>query len=66
MPEHLPGFEILTKHKEVIRQLINYAAIPIPKLMAHYKLGIPQSVVLNYEAPLVLAESPSLSPPGRP
>jgi hypothetical protein len=38
MPEHLPGFEILTKNKEAIRQLVNYAAILIPKLMARYKL----------------------------
>jgi hypothetical protein len=33
MPEHLPGFEIATKHKEAIRQLFNFAEIPIPKLM---------------------------------
>lgn len=52
MPEHLPGFEILTKHKEAIRQLVNYAAIPIPKLMARYKLGYSTiRRVLNYEAP---------------
>ena len=38
-PEHLPGFEILTKHKEAIRQLVNFAAIPIPKLEAYYKLS---------------------------
>jgi len=51
MLEHLPGFEILTKHKEAIRQLVNYAAIPIPKLIARYKLGYSTiRRVLNYEA----------------
>ena len=52
MLEHLPGFEILTKHKEAIRQLYNYAAIPIPKLMARYYLTYrTMTQVLNYEAP---------------
>ena len=52
MLEHLPGFEILTKHKEAIRQLFNFAAIPIPKLMVRYKLGYTSiRRVLNYEAP---------------
>jgi hypothetical protein len=51
MLEHLPGFEILTKHKEAIHQLVNYAAIPIPKLMARYKLSYSTiRRVLNYEA----------------
>jgi hypothetical protein len=50
-PEHLPGFEILTKHKEAIRQLVNFAGIPIPKLEAYYKLGYSSILkVLHYEA----------------
>ena len=39
IPEYLPGFEILTKHKEAIRQLFSYTAIPIPKLAARYKVS---------------------------
>ncbi len=35
MPEHLSGFEILTKHKEAIRKLISYAAISIMKLFTN-------------------------------
>ena len=51
-PEHLPGFEILTKHKEAIRQLVNFAAIPIPKLEAYYKLSYLTILkVLYYKAP---------------
>jgi hypothetical protein len=50
-PEYLPGFEILTKHKEAIRQLVNFASIPIPKLEAYYKLGYSTILqVLHYEA----------------
>jgi hypothetical protein len=50
MPEHLLGFEIATKHKEAIRQLLNFAEIPIPKLMDRY--GLEYSTVqqiLNYD-----------------
>lgn len=52
MPEYVPGFEILTKHKEAIRQLVNYASIPIPKLAVRYNLSC-RSIrrVLNYEVP---------------
>ncbi|RFU26349.1 hypothetical protein B7463_g9989, partial [Scytalidium lignicola] len=51
-PEHLPGFEILTKHKEAIRQLVNFAGIPIPKLEKYYKLSYSTILkVLHYEAP---------------
>ncbi|KAF8859344.1 HET-domain-containing protein [Acephala macrosclerotiorum] len=51
-PEHLPGFEILTKHKEAIRQLVNFASIPIPKLEKYYKLDYSTiRKVLHYEAP---------------
>lgn len=52
MEDHLPGFEILTKHKEAIRQLYNFAGIPIPKLMNRYHLGYTSiRRVLGYEAP---------------
>ncbi|CZR66730.1 uncharacterized protein PAC_16631 [Phialocephala subalpina] len=51
-PKYLPSFEILTKHKEMIRQLVNFAGVPIPKLEAYYKLGYsPILKVLHYEAP---------------
>jgi hypothetical protein len=33
MPEHQPGFEIATKHKEAIRQLHRFAKIPVIALM---------------------------------
>jgi hypothetical protein len=39
MPEHLPGFEILTKHKEAICQLFNFAVILIRNLIVCYKLS---------------------------
>jgi hypothetical protein len=52
MPEHLPGFEIATKHKEAIRQLFNFAEIPIPKLMDRYKLRYSTvRRILNYDIP---------------
>jgi hypothetical protein len=38
MPEHLPGYEILTKHKEAIRQLHKYAKISVLQLSGYYSL----------------------------
>ena len=43
--EHLPGFEVPTKHKEAIRQLYGFAKIPVERLMARYKL--PKSTILK-------------------
>jgi hypothetical protein len=34
MPEHLPGFEIPTKHKEAMRQLHKFAKILVEALIA--------------------------------
>jgi hypothetical protein len=39
IPDYIPSFEILTKHKEAIRQLVYYASIPIPKLTVYYKVN---------------------------
>jgi transposase len=52
MPEHQKGFEILTKHKEAIRQLNGYAKIPIDRLMRRYKLGrTTVKQILAYDKP---------------
>lgn len=37
--DHLPGFEIATKHKEAIRQLYWFAKVPKLQLQARYNLG---------------------------
>jgi hypothetical protein len=39
MQDHLPGFEIPTKHKEAIRQLHGFAKVPVEALMDRYSLG---------------------------
>ena len=52
-PEHLLGFEILTKHKEAIRQLVNLAAILIPKLKAYYRLSYSTILKVLYYVPEV-------------
>ena len=36
--DHQEGFEIPTKHKEAIRQLHNFANVPIGALESRYKL----------------------------
>ena len=49
---HLPGEEIETKHKEVIRQLYSFAKIPVEVLMTRY--GPVRSTIekiLRYDAP---------------
>jgi hypothetical protein len=52
MPEHLPGFEIRTKHKEAIRQLHKFTKIPIKSLMARYLLSKTLIIqVLAYDKP---------------
>ena len=38
MPDHLPGYEILTKHKEAIRQLYKFAKIGLQQLEGYYNL----------------------------
>jgi transposase/uncharacterized protein YeeX (DUF496 family) len=38
MPDHLPGHEILTKHKEAIRQLYKFAKIGLQQLEGYYDL----------------------------
>jgi hypothetical protein len=49
--DYQTGQEILTKHKEAIRQLYGFAKIPIERLMAQYKLGRSTIVkILNYKA----------------
>jgi hypothetical protein len=42
---HQPGFEIPTKHKEVIRQLYGFAGKSVEELMAQYQLG---KSIINY------------------
>jgi hypothetical protein len=52
MPEHLPGFEIATKHKETMRQLHKFVKIGLQQLVGYYKLG--ESTVrriLQYDYP---------------
>jgi hypothetical protein len=52
MPDHLPGFEIPTKHKEAMRQLHKFAKIPVEALMARYSLSKSTvRKVLAYDAP---------------
>jgi hypothetical protein len=54
IPDYIPGFEILTKHKEAIRQLVHYASIPIPKLAARYKVSYTTiRRIFNYKVPNV-------------
>jgi transposase len=50
--DHQKGFEIPTKHKEAIRQLHNFAKVPIPVLETRYKLGNSTiRRILAYDAP---------------
>ena len=47
-----PGAQILTKHKEAIRQLYGFARIPIEGLMERYHLGKSTIIkILEYDAP---------------
>ncbi len=49
---HLPGFEIATKHKEAIRQLHWFAKVPKLQLQGRYHLG--ESTIrriLTYKTP---------------
>jgi hypothetical protein len=60
---YLPGEEILTKHKEAIRQLYSFAKVPIKDLIACYKLGKSTiCCVLSYNQP----ERACLTRTGRP
>jgi hypothetical protein len=38
MPDHIPGYEIRTKHKEAIRQLYKFAKIGLQQLEGYYNL----------------------------
>jgi len=38
MPDHIPGYEIRTKHKEAIRQLYKFAKIGLQQLEGYYDL----------------------------
>ena len=52
MPEHQPGFEILTKHKEAIRQLHALAKWgPVRLGEAYYLTRWTISRILNYDNP---------------
>lgn len=46
--KHLPGFEVPTKYKKVIRQFYGFAKIPVEKLIARYKL--PKSTIFKIVA----------------
>src|SRR5450432_3056131 len=63
MPDHQPGYEILTKHKEAIRQLHKFAKIGLQQLQGYYSLA--ESTVrkiLRYDVP----ERARLTRTGRP
>ena len=63
MPDHLPGFEIPTKHKEAIRQLHGFAKVPIEALIDRYSLSKSTiKKVLFYDAP----EQARITRTGRP
>ena len=50
MPEHLPGYKILTKHKEAIRQLYKYVKIGLQQLSGYYSLTTDTvSQILHYD-----------------
>jgi len=52
MPEHVPGEEILTKHKEAIRQLYIRAKFMPAHLAVLYNVGVSTiNRVLRYDAP---------------
>ena len=52
MPEHLPGEEIPTKHKEAMRQLFKFAKIGLMQLQGYYKLAdSTMRKVLQYPQP---------------
>jgi hypothetical protein len=50
--QHLPGYEIPTKHKEAIRQLHWFGHVPVSLIMVRYRLG-ETSVrrILSYDYP---------------
>jgi hypothetical protein len=52
MPDHIPGYEILTKHKEAIRQLYKFAKIGLQQLEGYYTLTYTTiSKILQYNVP---------------
>jgi hypothetical protein len=52
MPDHIPDYEILTKHKEVIRQLYKFAKIGLQQLEGHYDLTYTTiRKILEYDVP---------------
>ena len=52
MPDHIPGHEIETKHKEAIRQLYKQAHFAPSHLSALYNIGISSiNRILRYDQP---------------
>ena len=52
MPDHQPGYEILTKHKEAIRQLHKFAKIGLQQLQGYYSLADSTvRKILRYDVP---------------
>ncbi|KAF4621727.1 hypothetical protein G7Y89_g14480 [Cudoniella acicularis] len=39
MPDYVPGEEVLTRHKEAIRQLFKFAKIGLQQLQGYYNLA---------------------------
>lgn len=52
MPDHIPGYEIRTKHKEAIRQLYKFAKIGLQQLEGYYDLTHTTiRKILEYDVP---------------
>ena len=52
MPDYIPGHEILTKHKEAIRQLYKFAKIGLQPLEGYYDLTHTTiRKILQYDVP---------------
>jgi hypothetical protein len=52
MPDYIPGYEILTKHKEAIRQLYKFAKIGLQQLEGYYDLTYTTiRKILQYDVP---------------
>jgi hypothetical protein len=50
MPDHILGYEILTKHKEAIRQLYKFAKMGLQQLKGYYNLTYTTiSKILQYD-----------------
>jgi hypothetical protein len=52
MLNHIPGYEILTKHKEAIHQLYKFAKMGLQSLKGYYTLTHTTiSKILQYDVP---------------